>query len=130
MSRRGQLEQDLLAVLGEAGLSQLVTAYGGQRLRVHSRPQPGSPLAKRLGPGLYAALQAAFRGEELDIPTLRYQEHQARRARVRALAAQGLTANRIAATEGLSLRRVREILASRDAPAPPAAAGAAQLPLW
>lgn len=100
-----------------------MAAYGGQRLRVHARPQPDSALAQRLGAPLYAALQVAFRGEELDIPTLRYRHHQARADRVRARYAQGQTANAIAAAEGLSLRRVREILAAAPAPR-------AQLSLW
>ena len=107
----GQLEVDLISALGEAGLLKLVAAYGGQRLRVHSRPLPESALAQRLGPGIYDALVTTFRSEELTIPTLRYRECQARNASVRARAAQGQPANAIAAAEGLSLRRVREILA-------------------
>ena len=109
----GILERDLADALGQEGLERLVAAYGGRRLRVHSQPILDSNLAKCLGADSYAALQRTFRGEELDIPTLRYRECQARRARIWALAGKGHTANDISGAVGLSLRRVREILACR-----------------
>lgn len=115
-AQRGEHAMGLADVIGEAGLALLVRYFGGTRLRVHTRPRPDSDLALRLGVAVYGALQATYAGEEIDIPLLRSERTQGRQARVHAMRARGMTGNQIARAEGISLRRVRAILADDPPP--------------
>jgi len=121
--------RDLHDALGPEGLAVLVRAYGGLRIRVHTRPRLDTELAERLGPEIYARLQQTYAGEEIGVPQLTAAVAAARAARVLEQHAQGVTAARIARAEGISLRWVRELLARERGGQVPAGEPARQLML-
>ncbi|WP_020505706.1 Mor transcription activator family protein [Lamprocystis purpurea] len=104
-------QRNLRDALGPDGLAVLVRAYGGLRIRVHTKPRLDTELARRLGPEIYAQLQRWYAGEEIGVPKLLGLAAAERAQRVLQLRADGQTAGAIARAEGISLRWVRTILA-------------------
>lgn len=76
---------ELRALLGEVKTQALVTAFGGQSIRIPATPASAmfSEIAKAIGPEGAGQLHKAYGRELLYIPKLKRLEHALRNERIR-----------------------------------------------
>ncbi|WP_308719211.1 hypothetical protein [Komagataeibacter xylinus] len=100
----------LVAAIGEDAALQFIETAGGSRLSVPCKTA-GSRLEQTFGPEVATALQEQHGGTYYDVPVCRHW-------RVRRYRQMGLSLDDSARRAGVSRRRVVQIMATHDDPAP------------
>lgn len=113
LAAQHHLVDELRELIGEGALRVLQSFYANRRVYIPMAAEPTHPLAVLLGDVLFGRLVARFGGDTLELPGCWLPE--ARRAIAIGMAAAGATMSEVAAELGVSLRRVRQILAEAEA---------------
>ena len=103
----GALRDELCELLGPGGLAALAANRGGRRMRVPKRIPAGHWLAGILGREAAERMASRYGGCRLYVPR---GGASARAARIRELRRQGRSVAQIATAEGISDRRVWQVL--------------------
>lgn len=107
---------ELAEVFGAATAAALIDAFGGLNLYIPAQPENDSPLCHAVGEKAAEWLAECYGGERVDIPTGHFRKIEDRTRSIASLAAQGLSAPKIARQLGLCRRTVyRHLAAARRA---------------
>lgn len=105
--------RELVDVIGITAAQKLVNEFGGLRLTVPVKMPEQHPLAQLLGLESARKLSHHYAQERLDVPKALSAIQAARNHQMRIDHARGVSTRQLAQREGLTERRVWEILADR-----------------
>ena len=102
---------ELRDLLGTLAARRLAERFGGEQVVVPRKPDPEHCLASAIGDvGLYRHLVSQWGGCQVSIPEMSTALREERNHRIRRRRADGAIARQIAHDEGLSVRRVRNMV--------------------
>lgn len=102
--------RDLVDLIGLTGTLTLVEHYGGVRLYVPVKYDPGHPLVKQIGHYAASKLIEVYAGEHFDMPKAEKALRAVRNRKIRAMYGQK-SQRRLAMEFGLTEKQIRNILA-------------------
>lgn len=105
--------RELVDVIGLTAAQKLVSEFGGLRLTVPVKMPEDHPLAQLLGWDAARTLSHHYAHERLDVPKALSAIQAVRNLQMRKDHAAGVSARQLALREGLTERRVWEILAEQ-----------------
>jgi Mor family transcriptional regulator len=108
------LVAELVALIGRRAALALCRAE--REIYIPSRTGSRARLLRLIGPGATAKLMTRWAGRQIQLPTLAAIDRAARDAEIVAQCAAGIPKTRVALTNGLSVRQVRNILARHVGP--------------
>lgn len=109
MDVKNTTHEDLAQIIGFSATIRLSAYYGGKNMTVPKHVSERHVLAQLIGMSAAKLLSAEYAGVNFAVPTLNLAEVELRNAKVLGMFRQGASSDKIAATTGLSVRRVQQL---------------------